>query len=42
MDDMKILSAMGVGIIRTYNTSQFAQAENILKAIRELKDSDPA
>ncbi|MCP4045454.1 MAG: exo-beta-1,3-glucanase [Gammaproteobacteria bacterium] len=39
-EDMKILSAMGVKIIRTYNTQQFAQAENLLKAIRQLKDEN--
>lgn len=39
-DDMKLLEAMGVKIIRTYNSQQFAQAENILKAIRELKNED--
>lgn len=40
-DDMRILSAMGVKIIRTYNTQQFAQAENLLEAIRQLKGEDP-
>jgi len=39
-EDMKILSAMGVRIIRTYNV-QLQQAPNILKAIRELKEEDP-
>lgn len=39
-DDMKILSAMGVKIIRTYNAQQYAQAENILKAIRAIKAED--
>ncbi len=39
-DDMKILSAMGIKIIRTYNTQQFAQAANLLTAIRELKNED--
>ena len=39
-EDMKILSAMGVKIIRTYNTQQFAQAENLLSAIRQLKDEN--
>lgn len=38
-EDMKILSAMGVGILRTYNV-QLAQASNILKAIDELKKED--
>lgn len=40
-DDMKILSALGIKIVRTYNTSQYAQAERLLIAIRELKDNDP-
>ena len=38
-EDMKILSAMGVGIVRTYNL-QLAQASNLLKAITELKKED--
>jgi len=41
-DDMRILSAMGVKLVRTYNTQQFPQAENLLKAIRQIKDKDPA
>ena len=41
-EDMRILSAMGVKIIRTYNASQFPMASNLLRAIRELKDEDPA
>lgn len=39
-EDMKILSAMGVKIIRTYNT-KLAQAPNLLQAIHELKQEDP-
>jgi len=39
-EDMKILSAIGVKILRTYNV-QLAQASNILKAIKELKAKDP-
>ena len=39
-EDMKILAAMGVKLLRTYNTQQFAHAANLLKAIRELKDED--
>lgn len=39
-DDMKILSAMGIGILRTYNV-QLKQASNLLKAIRELKEENP-
>lgn len=38
-DDLKILSAMGVKILRTYNV-HFQQAENVLKAIKELKKED--
>lgn len=38
-EDMKILSAMGVGMLRTYNL-QLPQAFNILKAIQELKEED--
>ncbi|MFY0598919.1 MAG: glycosyl hydrolase family 17 [Cyclobacteriaceae bacterium] len=36
-DDMKILSAMGVRVLRTYNV-QLAHASNVLKAISELKE----
>jgi len=38
-EDMKILSAMGVGILRTYNT-KLAHATNVLKAIRALRTED--
>ncbi|MBT8235065.1 MAG: glycosyl hydrolase family 17 [Bacteroidia bacterium] len=38
-DDMRILSAMGIKIVRTYNV-QLAQASNLLKAISELKQED--
>ncbi|MDB9720592.1 glycosyl hydrolase family 17 [Winogradskyella sp.] len=40
-EDMKILAAMGVKILRTYNV-QLKQAPNILKAITELKETDPS
>ena len=36
-EDIKILYAMNIRILRTYNV-QLAHASNILKAIRELKD----
>lgn len=39
-DDMKILHAMGVRMIRMYNV-YLAETENVLKAIRELKKEDP-
>ena len=40
-EDMLILSAMGIRILRTYNTQQFAHAKNILKAIREIRKENP-
>ncbi|TAE49073.1 MAG: glycosyl hydrolase family 17, partial [Bacteroidetes bacterium] len=39
-EDMKLLAAMNVGVLRTYNT-KLAEAANLLKAIRELKQEDP-
>ena len=39
-DDMKILSAMGIKILRTYNV-QLKHAKNLLEAISELKLEDP-
>lgn len=38
-DDLKILSAMGIKILRTYNV-QLNQASNILQAISEMKKED--
>ncbi|WP_179335638.1 glycosyl hydrolase family 17 protein [Winogradskyella costae] len=38
-EDMKILNAMGVKVLRTYNV-HFDQAANLLKAIDELKEED--
>ena len=40
-EDMKILYAMKIRILRTYNV-QLAQAETILKAIKELQSEDPS
>jgi exo-beta-1,3-glucanase (GH17 family) len=40
-EDMRILSAMGIRLIRTYNV-HLDHASNVLKAIRELKNEDPA
>ena len=40
-EDMNILAAMNIKIIRTYQT-KLPQAGNVLKAIRELKNEDPA
>ena len=39
-EDMRILSAMGVKLIRTYNTQQFKQAEHLLEAIDQLQKED--
>lgn len=38
-EDMKVLAAMGIGILRTYNL-QLAQAGNLLEAIHQLKKED--
>ena len=38
-DDMKILAAMGIKILRTYNV-HFAHASNVLEAIDQLKKED--
>ena len=40
-EDLKILSAMGVKVLRTYNTSQYPQVASLLEAIRALKNQDP-
>lgn len=39
-EDVKILSAMGIKVLRTYNV-QFPHASNLLKAIQEVKNEDP-
>lgn len=39
-EDMKILSAMNIKILRTYNT-KLKHASNVLAAIRQLKQEDP-
>lgn len=39
-EDLKILAAMHVKILRTYNT-RLAEASNLLKAIRALKQENP-
>ena len=39
-EDLKLLEAMGVKIIRTYNVQQFKQAEHLLQAIKSLKAED--
>ena len=40
-EDMKILSVMGIKILRTYNL-QFDEASNLMKAISLLKQEDPS
>jgi exo-beta-1,3-glucanase (GH17 family) len=41
-EDLRLLAAMNIKILRTYNTQQFEEAARLLQAIRELKDEDPA
>jgi exo-beta-1,3-glucanase (GH17 family) len=40
-EDMKILAAMGIKVLRTYNTQQFPHTAHLLEAIRLLKEEDP-
>ncbi|MGY8915834.1 MAG: glycosyl hydrolase family 17, partial [Flavobacteriales bacterium] len=40
-EDMRILAAMGVKLLRTYNTQQYGHTANLLQAIRNLKKEDP-
>ena len=40
-EDLKIMSAMGIRVLRTYNTSGYPFAGNTLQAIKELKQADP-
>jgi len=40
-EDMKLMNAMGIKILRTYKV-HFPQAANILKAITEIKKEDPS
>lgn len=39
-EDLKILAAMNIKVLRTYNL-QFPHASNVIQAIRELKNEDP-
>ncbi len=39
-DDIRILAAMGIKVLRTYNT-HYKKAANVLRAIAELKEQDP-
>ncbi len=40
-EDMKILAAMNIKLIRTYDTQEYAHAPRLLKAIHQLKKADP-
>jgi exo-beta-1,3-glucanase (GH17 family) len=40
-EDLRILAAMGIKLLRTYNTTIFPHSERILQAIRELQEEDP-
>jgi exo-beta-1,3-glucanase (GH17 family) len=46
-EDMKILSAMGIKVLRTYNTQNYigldgkSNTQNLLEAIKQLKEEDP-
>ena len=39
-EDLRLTSALGVKLLRTYNTQHYAQASNLLQAIKELKGVD--
>lgn len=39
-EDMRILSAMGIKLLRTYNV-HYEEVTNLLQAIREMKTADP-
>ncbi len=39
-EDLMILHAMGIRLLRTYNV-HYDEAENLLKAIREIREDDP-
>ena len=40
-EDLKIMHAMGIRILRTYNV-KLAEASNLLQAIKEMKTDDPS
>ncbi|MDG2012407.1 MAG: glycosyl hydrolase family 17 protein [Pirellulaceae bacterium] len=40
-EDLRILSALGIKVLRTYKTQKNAHAENLLKAINQLRAEDP-
>ena len=40
-EDLRMLHAMGIRLLRTYNTAEFPHSARILQAIRELKTEQP-
>ncbi len=40
-EDLRLMEAMGIGLIRTYNTQLYPQTERMLAAMRELREEDP-
>lgn len=40
-EDLAILQAMSIKVLRTYNTQEFGETANLLQAIKEMKDADP-
>ncbi|MCB2154808.1 exo-beta-1,3-glucanase [bacterium] len=40
-EDVKIMHAAGIRIVRTYNTQHYGQSANLLEAIHQLKQADP-
>jgi len=41
-EDLRILNAMGIGILRTYHARLYDHTPNLLQAIREMKEEDSA
>ncbi len=41
-EDLKILDAMGIKILRTYHARLYDHTPNLLQAIREMKEEDPS
>jgi exo-beta-1,3-glucanase (GH17 family) len=41
MEDLRILAATGIKLLRTYDTTVFPHSERILQAITQLKQEDP-
>jgi len=40
-EDLRLTAALGVKLLRTYNTTHYKQASNLLQAIKEMKEADP-